>query len=204
MHSPSPHKTVFYFAYGSNMSSKVFRHGLRHLQPSSAERAILYGYRLAFSEPGVPFFEPAFANVEKDEEAICEGVLYQITEKELDDLDISEGGRAYNLITIRVDGSYSGAVEAYTFQSKAVAHGLKPSKRYVDILIDGAQEHGLSEAWVTMLRHTEYVDRTKHMNLRNFVFKTLRVLRHWGLPHPFRWWKKHHIRKTARKRAIQR
>lgn len=192
-------ENVFYFAYGSNMSSKVFVHGFRALKPSSAERAVLYGYRLAFSEPGIPFFEPAYASIEKDDAAACEGVLYRITHEEMDRLDISEGGRAYNIIHVPVEGVDSGTVTAQAFQSKAHAHGLLPSKRYLDILIDGAHEHGLSEIWLTMLENQPSVDRTHLKHVRNIVIGIVRWTRTRGLPHPFRWWKNHHIRKTARK-----
>ena len=181
------------------MSSKIFQHGFRRLKPSSAERATLEGYRLSFSEAGIPFFEPGFANIEVDPAAMVEGVLYQITEKEMDDLHISEGGRAYNIIEISVHGLLSGPVQALTFQSKEVAHGLLPSKRYVEILIDGAQEHSLSEAWVTMLKNTAYVDRTSFRHIRVVVLRIVRWMRQLGLPHPFRWWKRHHIKKTKRR-----
>ena len=194
-------KSIFYYAYGSNMSSGIFVHGFRKMNPSSAERAILRGYRLAFSEAGIPFFEPAFANVEEDEAALVEGVLYRITEKEMDDLHISEGGRAYNIIHVPVVGDMSGSVEAQVFQSKHPAHGLHPSKRYIDILIDGAREHGLSEAWVTMLENTSYVDRTAFLHIRKPVFTFIQWMREHGLPHPFGWWKQHHIRKTMRRKS---
>jgi hypothetical protein len=197
-------KTVFYFAYGSNMSSKVFVQGFRKIRPQSAERAVLKGYRLAFSEPGIPFFEPAYANVEKDDAAECEGVLYKITEEEMDWLDISEGGRAYSIIHVPVEGAVSGMVTAQTFTSRAIAHGLLPSKRYMDILIDGAEEHGLSEIWITMLKNQRHVDRTSSRIVRNAVIAVIRFTRNWGFPHPFRWWKNHHIRKTAKKQTLHR
>lgn len=197
-------KYVFYFAYGSNMSSKIFVHGFRKIQPQSAERAVLKGYRLAFSEPGIPFFEPSYANVEKDDAAQCEGVLYRITPEQMDWLDITEGGRAYNIIHVPVEGVESGTVTAQTFTSKAIAHGLLPSKRYVDILIHGAEEHGLSEMWITMLKKQPYVDRSHLIQIRNIVIAFIRWSRKWGLPHPFRWWKNHHIKKTARNRVVHR
>ena len=196
--------SVFYFAYGSNMSSSVFVHGMRGIKPQSSERAVLKGYRLAFSEPGYPIFEPAYANVEKDDAAHCEGVLYRITPEEMDWLDHTEGGRAYNIIHVPVEGVVSGTVTAQTFTSKAVAHGLLPSKRYIDILILGAEEHGLSEMWITMLKNQRYVDRTHLRHLRSIVLAFIFWTRRWGLPHPFRWWKNHHIRKTARKQAFHR
>lgn len=193
---------IWYFAYGSNMSSKTFQRGFRRLNPSSTERAMLRGYRLAFSEPGIPFFDPSFANVEKDDTAVCEGVLYRITHEEMDHLDISEGNRAYNIIDIQVEGFESGTVMAKTFQSKEHAHGLLPSKRYMDILIEGAMEHGLSNEWITMLQSQPYVDRSGYTWLRHKVFWVIRHMNRSGIGHPFKWWKKHHVRKTARKNAI--
>lgn len=196
--------SVFYFAYGANMSTKTFQRGYRRLHPQSAERAVLKGYRLAFSEPGIPFFDPGFGNIEEDTDAVCEGVLYRITHEEMDHLDISEGNRAYRIVDVEVEGAVSGRVLAKTFQSRAHAHGLLPSKRYLDILIEGAIEHGLSEMWITMLKNHPYVDRSGFTWLRNHVFLIIRFLTRRGFPHPFRWWKNHHIKKTAKKQTLHR
>jgi hypothetical protein len=122
----------------------------------------------------------------------------------MDWLDLTEGGRAYNIIHVPVTGLVSGTVTAQTFTSKAIAHGLLPSKRYMDILLHGAEEHGLSEIWITMLKNQRYVDRTRFLWLRNIVIAFIRWGRKWGLPHPFRWWKNHHIKKTARTGAFHR
>jgi cation transport regulator ChaC len=192
---------VFYFAYGSNMSSKVFKYGFRQLRPSSEERAILRGYRLTFTEPGIPFFEPAFANVEEHESAVCEGVLYRITAEEMDVLDRSEGGRAYKIIEVEVKGGKSGTVKALTFQTREPAEGLIPSKRYIDILLDGAKEHDLSKDWIEMLEALDHVDRTNLRHVAVNITRFNRFIVRQGLPHPFRWWKRYQIRKTARRRA---
>ena len=129
---------------------------------------------------------------------MCEGVLYRITEKEMDELDLSEGGRAYNIIHVSIAGDKCGKVIAQTFSSKAVAYGLLPSKRYVDILIDGAIEHDLSQAWIAHLRNTPQVDRSHVSYLQLYIRKFNRFVVRIGLPHPFRWWKKHHIKKTTK------
>src|SRR6185436_21022369 len=105
---------------------------------------------------------------------------------------------------VSVEGIDSGTVIAHTFQSRAHAEGLLPSKRYLDILIEGAIEHGLSEVWVAMLQNTRHVDRGGLTWLRNHIFAVIRVMTRLGLPHPFRWWKNHHIQKTARKHDFHR
>ena len=163
-------KDVFYFAFGSNMLSSIFN-GVRALSPLSVEAAVLRGYRIAFTEPGIPFFEPAFANIEKDDMAACEGVLYRITAEDLAHLDFTEGRGAYDIIDVAVVGSVSGAVAAKAFTSKITMEGLLPTRRYLQLLIDGARERGLSREWIGMLENQPYVDRSRFAWLQPFLFR---------------------------------
>ena len=54
--------TVFYLAYGSNMSAATFR-GRRGIRPISTTNVIVPGLRLTFGLPGIAYLEPCFANV---------------------------------------------------------------------------------------------------------------------------------------------
>lgn len=56
--------TVWYFAYGSNMNKKVFS-GRRMIKPAASLPAVLPGWQLTFSQPGLPYAEPGFAAVER-------------------------------------------------------------------------------------------------------------------------------------------
>lgn len=183
-------KLVFYFAYGSNMSSRVFKSGFRKMNPVSAQKALAHGYKFAFTEPGIPFLEPAFANIENDPSCVCEGVLYQITLQELDALDKSEGNRAYNIIDIFVTTHLDGKrVVAKTFQSKMRVCGLLPTKRYLDLIIAGAREHQLSDYWIQMLEESACVDRSylaRYFPLTMRIFHTLNTL---GPLNPLQLWK---------------
>ena len=58
---------MWYFAFGSNINKKVFE-GRRRIKPAESVPAVLPGWRLAFSQPGLPYAEPAFAAVERVEE----------------------------------------------------------------------------------------------------------------------------------------
>jgi hypothetical protein len=60
--------TIWYFAYGSNMNKKVFQ-GRRLIKPAESVAAVLPGWQLTFNQPGLPFIEPAFAAVERKEDA---------------------------------------------------------------------------------------------------------------------------------------
>lgn len=53
--------TVFYLAYGSNLSIETFR-GKRGIKPLSQVNVQVPSLRLTFDLPGVPYVEPCFAN----------------------------------------------------------------------------------------------------------------------------------------------
>lgn len=146
--------SLWYFAFGSNMSSKLFR-GQRNMHPTSEESAVLHGYKLVFDHPGLPIFEPAFANVQMDQQSTVCGVLYHMTRIEMEKLCKLEGGGAYQNLELEVIGAKSGPQTAHVFwtPNTGITH-LKPSRRYLDILICGAKEHHLPDEWVTHLQAT--------------------------------------------------
>jgi hypothetical protein len=188
---------IFYFAYGSNMNSTVFQ-GRRRMRPTKIERAILKNYRLVFNQPGIPWIEPSFANIERAEGEFIEGVLYEITEDEMHLLDLSEGGGAYDIVTSQAEGEVSGPVIAHTFMTNDVASGLHPSQRYMNILVAGANEHALSAEWIAKLQEAPYRDHPVSRRLSPLIMAFIRICIRLQLPHPFRWWKRYQVYKTRR------
>lgn len=148
---------VLYFAYGANMSSRSFieRRGMR---PRRALRAGLENYALHFNQPGIPLIEPAFANVQKAEGSRVEGVLYEISKAEMQRLYRSEGGGAYDIIRVNVT-SFDGKEDAYTFEAKRTREEILPSKRYIQLILAGAREYRLPEAWIRLLEQQACVNR---------------------------------------------
>lgn len=57
---------------GSNMNKKVFS-GRRMIKPAASLPAVLPGWRLTFSQPGLPYAEPGFAAVERQPAAAGDG-----------------------------------------------------------------------------------------------------------------------------------
>lgn len=147
---------VWYFAYGANTSRAVLT-GRRKIAPRSSEAACLNEHRLAFAMPGVPFLEPAFATVLPEPGARTEGVLHRMRESDMRRLDGYES-RAYARLELPVLGSESGPVRAQVYVSKHPRAGLVPSRRYVELLIAGAKEHGLSAEHVAWLEAHPAVD----------------------------------------------
>ena len=140
---------VHYFAFGANMSSAVLRR--RRIEVLSREPARLRGYRLVFDLPGLPWVEPAFANIVRHPEHEVYGVLYQLTQEQVDRVDSFEG-LAYSVIEVEVEGERSGATRSRTYQTKHPAPGLRPSRRYLRILCEAAGENALPPSYLCELR----------------------------------------------------
>lgn len=141
-------KLVHYFAFGANMSSAVLRR--RRIEVLSREPARLRGYRLVFDLAGFPWVEPAFASVVRHPAHDVYGVLYRLTADQADRVDSYEG-RAYSVIEVEVEGERSGAMRSRTYQTKRPASGLRPSRRYLHLLCEGARENQLPPAYVREL-----------------------------------------------------
>jgi gamma-glutamylcyclotransferase len=146
---------TWYFSYGSNMNRGTFvnRRGMHPLQTRSA---LLENYRLCFNLPigrGVR----AVANLQAQTGARTWGVLYLITVEESDHLDRTEGVRSgvYCRIPVDVVVDSGKSIAAFTYQSKLVSEGRKPSARYIGLLIEGARQHGLPADYLDFLQSFE-------------------------------------------------
>ena len=98
-------KNVWYFAYGSNMSSTTFT-GDRGINPLSMARVRLPGWTLTMDIPGTPYSEPAFTSIRPIRRDDCKerevvGVAYLLSPDQLISVIGSEGGGiAYSNIVI--------------------------------------------------------------------------------------------------------
>lgn len=168
---------LLYFAYGSNLSLKQMAQRCPTSKPIG--RATLHGYRLVFSLDceswgggvagvetleatdalrGGAVIDPALADTTS-----VEGAIYELQEADLRELDIyegiAEGEYTRSDVTVeRPDGS-SLTVMTY-FAVRERDHDFPPSERYLDTIIEGAREHGLSEKWIDTLARVTAIDAT--------------------------------------------
>ena len=136
---------VWYFAYGSNLHPEV-RERRRGLLPSAVMPAVLPEWRLAFELPGLPLIEPAMASILPAPGREVHGLLLCFSPAQLVALERSEGsGRFYEKIEVETR-SYAGTrVRALAFKALpewVVAERL-PSRRYLEIIREGAHRSGL-------------------------------------------------------------
>lgn len=151
--------TLFYFSYGSNMDAARV---LRRCGPTASRRwAVVEGMRLHFAKraeiPGIP--DAGFATLRPDDDARAEGVVYGVTEAQLDAMDRHEGVPLHysrHPIGLRlVDGSRIEAV-TYLANPDRCAAGLKPPRFYLYHFHQASDL--LSPGWLAWLRGVETAD----------------------------------------------
>lgn len=128
---------IKYFTYGSNMSvPRIIKRGI---SPSTGNVGILIGWELKFNKKASGG-DWSFANICKKEKSIVEGIVFEITEDELNILDKFEGApKHYKREKVNVL-SRDAVIECITYiaQDSHIVEGLFPTKEYLGFLIEGA------------------------------------------------------------------
>ena len=147
---------MWYFAYGSNMDSATLR-GRRGIACVRAVAARVAGWRVVFDKPPLAPIGEAFANIVPDPEAVALGVAFDVSEDDLAHIELSEGVLIgnYRRVELAVEplvACPAPPVTATSLASDRRDATLRPSTRYMELLITGALEHGLPAEYVEVLR----------------------------------------------------
>jgi hypothetical protein len=158
---------MWYFAYGSNLNPKAVAEWCRHhnvKMPNmkSGKPAVVDNYRLCFPIYS-DYWGGGTADIVYDPGKYVAGVLYDLTEPEMAILDQKVGrkldstGREigdYSRITVSAAPLTRGpAVQAITYQgTNPDRMHIAPTRYYMDLIIQGACEYGLSMMWVAYLQ----------------------------------------------------
>mgnify|MGYP003338616980 CR=1 FL=1 len=125
--------THFYFAYGMNTNLDSMASRCPTAQIMGA--ASLEGYRFLFRR---------HADVELDYGSSVEGVLWEITDEDLDNLDILEGFPSY-YIRSRAWVEYNNKwYVAWVYQMADQSYQDQPSWGYVDMCREGYEQNGVN------------------------------------------------------------
>lgn len=146
-----------YFAYGSNMNPERMKE--REIKFSKRVYAILEGWRLEFNKIASRNPNEGYANIMEDKKCIVEGILYEIADADIKQLDKYEGyPNHYDRVTVKVKQDNGQKIEAITYiaQCNKIRGGLKPSKEYFEHLLKGCDL--LSEEYCERLRIWETLD----------------------------------------------
>lgn len=147
---------IWYFAYGSNMQRDTFC-GRRGVVCQRAVPVRVPGWRVVFDKPPLLPIGESFANLVPDPDAEALGVAYAIGPDDLAHVELTEGVAIGNYRRVRVPVEPLAAVadppgEATSLSSDRRDPSLRPSERYMGLVIAGALEHGLPDAWLAFLR----------------------------------------------------
>lgn len=140
----------YYFAYGSNMSTRYI-YNVRNVLPTHSEAGLIENYEVRMLSPGLNALEPAFAYLLKAESKIAHGVVHQVTDADLIKIKESEAGE-YEWATLPVRIKSGEFIQAQTLVRRSGGEKGEPSRRYLNILIEGATEHGLPNSFIAELK----------------------------------------------------
>ncbi len=142
-----------YFGFGSNMNTTSLR--AKGVEPLAARRAVLHGWRLRFNVQHFFRHEGGVGNIERSAapDAHVLGVLYECPDDALQSLDAMEAcGHGYNRITVEVEAD-GKRVSAFTYvgMPEFIDDSCRPSRRYLNIVLDGARSAGLDPDYLREL-----------------------------------------------------
>jgi cation transport regulator ChaC len=138
-----------YFAYASNMEPRRFQ----RLCPRGTlvGPARLRGRRLAFSRYSRQR-RGGSADIVLDAEAEVWGVLYEVSDADLDTLDRSENvPAAYRRETVVVEDAEGRERQAVTYVANRTGDFL-PHPDYLQLIVQGAEARGLPPHYIAALR----------------------------------------------------
>jgi hypothetical protein len=158
---------MWYFAYGSNLNARAVAEWCKHYalrcpNMRGGKPGILDNYRLCFpifSE----YWQGGTGDIVYDPGKYVAGALFDLTEAELKTLDAKVDRRLENDkeigiykridVTVTPMGKGEPPVRAVTYQGVNIEkYHIPPTQFYMDLVIQGAYEHGLSMMWISYLQ----------------------------------------------------
>lgn len=140
---------MLYFAYGTNMERFWFKKRCPKAKFVSA--AVLRDHDVTFARSS-SMWGGGTADLKPTPGAVVEGVLWEVSEQDLKALDQYEGVPSdYIRKTVTVETKDGKTHQAHIYFVAQPGGYRPPSKRYMRLLIQGAEEHGLSDEYVRRL-----------------------------------------------------
>ncbi|MCC5880800.1 MAG: gamma-glutamylcyclotransferase [Idiomarina sp.] len=146
---------MYYFAYGSNMSSR--RLLARVPSARSLGVAVLLGYEMSFrkrSHDG-----SAKCTILENPKASTLGVVYQLPDDQRYTLDRIEGqGFGYDVTDVRIHTQHGKLLNAFTYLGTDPEDDIKPYQWYVEHVVRGAREHGIACQYIDKILACAAID----------------------------------------------
>ena len=169
-------KTLFYFGYGSNMSTQYLIKR-RKIIPLESQVAHLKDYELIMNMGGPNFLEPSFANIRLSKGSTVEGVIHKINDRDLQKI-VNTEGEDYQLVKLSVYIAGKRKTAYTLIYITKETKDIPPSKRYLKILINAAKENNLSRPYIESLEkrpNVYYPVLSEVFSLRVYLWVWLRT-----------------------------
>ncbi len=142
-----------YFGYGSNLNLTSLK--AKGVLPKRSYVGQLPNFGLKFNVQHWFRHEGGMGNIEPSDDPndVVEGMLHECTEEDLEALDRMEAyGVGYDRVRIKVD-THEGLKEALTYTGlpEIINEDCLPTRRYLNIILKGAREAGLSNNYIQKL-----------------------------------------------------
>jgi len=144
---------MFYFAYGSNMNLDQMRE--RKVSYQNPRKAFLMNYKLGFTKTSERYNNIGVADIIESKGNFVEGVLYEVTEEGMANLDKFEGIEQNVYKRVKVVVQLESGEELETITYKIINEDkpfIPPAKEYMDKIIKGAETHRLSKNYIQKLK----------------------------------------------------
>ena len=140
-----------YFSFGSNMLEERFR-------DRCSTALLIYGfgmvsdYRLVFNRKG-DYEDGGVASIISDPGFNVYGAIYALSIEDIEVLDNIESpnGDSYYRKEIEVETQFGQLITCFTYMAYPQGN-FSPTKRYLNWIIEGAQNIGLPEKYIKFLR----------------------------------------------------
>ena len=136
-------KAIWYFAYGSNLN--VAQLMTRIGKWKASRKVILENYKLTFDICSSSW-GGGVADIVESEGSSVKGAIYGISKEQLSVLDSYEG-YYYERYPVPVvsDGEKFSAVTYWVVNRSTKSKFVKPTKRYLETIVEGLRQHGWGE-----------------------------------------------------------
>lgn len=138
--------SVYYFAYGSNMLSERMRG--RIPEAKVVGMACLSDWELVWDK--ISQDGSGKANLKKQKRNLVWGVVYNVPDRNIPDLDKVEGG--YQRIETEVQFPNQDKPLVFTYVSERRDANLVPYQWYKELVLEGAQEHSLPADYIDHIK----------------------------------------------------
>ncbi len=144
-----------YFAYGSNLDEKQMKERCPGSELLGA--AVLKNYRLDFTIYS-PRWKYGCADVIKNAENEVWGVLYTLSEEDLQKLDKCEGDpNFYRRIQVDILDKMGELVQAYTYEVVNKSPFQMPSSKYLNIIKEASRKFNFPQNYQDFLKNIKFI-----------------------------------------------